>query len=52
MARDGLDLRLRRLVEKTKDTNAPQTDRGQLRVNGKTTPVLIEVVPLKHDGER
>ncbi len=51
MARDGLDLRLRRIIEKAKETNAPQTEQGQFRQDGKTVPVLVEVVPLKQDGE-
>jgi two-component system, chemotaxis family, CheB/CheR fusion protein len=51
MARDGLDLHLRSLVELAKETNSPQSQRSQLRLNGKRASVLIEVVPLKQDGE-
>ncbi|MGO9986700.1 MAG: CheR family methyltransferase, partial [Rhodomicrobium sp.] len=50
LARDGLGLRVRRLVEKAKETNGPQSDRGQFRTDGQTSHVLIEVLPAKREN--
>ncbi len=50
LARDGLGLRVRRLVEKAKETNRPQSDRGQLRWDGKTSHVLIDVIPAARES--
>jgi two-component system CheB/CheR fusion protein len=50
LARDGLGLRLRRLVEKAKETRGPQSDRGQIRVDGKPSHVLIEVCPVTREN--
>jgi two-component system CheB/CheR fusion protein len=49
LARDGLGLRLRRLVEKAKETSSPQSDSAQFRSDGKVSHVVIEAVPLRQD---
>lgn len=49
LARDGLGLRLRRLVEKAIESRSQHTARTRLLQNGRTISVLIEVSPIGAD---
>lgn len=46
LAREGLGLRLRRLIGRAKKANTPQAERMQLGSDGGTTSVVIEVIPI------